>query len=43
MSPKDRARVLTLVKLLAGEEEYRWLDRVAIRDLGLGYDRFGME
>ncbi len=34
---------MKLVKLLAGEEEVRWLDRVQIKDLGFGYDRFGLE
>lgn len=34
---------MKLVKLLAGDEEYRWLDRIAIRDLGFGYDLFGLE
>ena len=43
MSPWEREQVTRLVKLLAGEEEFRWLDRVAMRDLGFGYDLFGLE
>jgi 1-acyl-sn-glycerol-3-phosphate acyltransferase len=38
-----RERVTRIARSLAGEEDYRWLDRVAIRDLGFGYDRFGLE
>ncbi len=43
MSPRTREQVVRLCKLLAGPEEYRWLDRIGVRDLGLGYDRFGFE
>ena len=43
MTPAQRERVVKLCKLLAGEEEYRWLDRIQVRDRGFGYDIFGME
>lgn len=43
MTPGQRERVVKLVKLLAGEEEYRWLERIQVRDLGFGYDIFGLE
>src|SRR5688572_25338426 len=43
MSPGQRERIVRFVKAVAGEEEYRWLDRIQTKDLGFGYDRFGCE
>jgi 1-acyl-sn-glycerol-3-phosphate acyltransferase len=43
MSPKNRERVLRIVRALASDEDYRWLGRVPFRDLGFGFDLFGME
>lgn len=43
MSPAQRERIVRLVKLVAGEDEYRWLDRIPLRDTGFGYDMFGLE
>jgi 1-acyl-sn-glycerol-3-phosphate acyltransferase len=34
---------MKIVRALAADEDYRWFDRVAIRDLGFGFDRFGLE
>lgn len=43
MTPGERERAVKLVRLLVGEEETRWLDRIMVRDLGFGYDLFGFE
>ncbi len=43
MTPSERERAVKLVKLLLGEDEVRWLDRIQVRDLGFGYDLFGFE
>lgn len=43
MSPKSRERVVRLVKAIGGADEYRWLDRISVKDLGFGYDLFGFE
>jgi 1-acyl-sn-glycerol-3-phosphate acyltransferase len=43
LSPWQREQVVKLVKALAGEDDYRWLDRIAVKDLGFGYDLFGLE
>jgi 1-acyl-sn-glycerol-3-phosphate acyltransferase len=43
MSPRERERAIRLVKLLRGEDDVRWLDRITIKDLGFGYDIFGLE
>ncbi len=34
---------MKLVRTLASEEDYRWFDRVQMRDLGFGFDLFGLE
>lgn len=43
MTPWQREQAVRLVKALAGEEEYRWLDRIPMKDMGFGYDLFGLE
>jgi 1-acyl-sn-glycerol-3-phosphate acyltransferase len=43
MDETTRDLVHRLVRAIEGPQSGRWLDRVRIKDLGLGYDLFGLE